>query len=491
MLEHIKRLIDERDWLTALDALEEPMQNDPLNPLCLFMLGQILLETEKQPLAYMVYTMLTTMEPKRPEIWINLGKAAGELHKYEEEESHFRKALRLAKQSNNEACIFIATQNLATSAVHRTNPDQAIHWANKALSIKENRQSRVDLGFAQLAKFNFKEGWANYNAGLGMQQYRDIKQYKDEPEWDGSDGKRLVLYGEQGLGDQIVFAECVKDVRRKAKSVILHVNPKLKNLFERSFILETHAFEDHRNWVDSANIDASASLTRAQEYLRDDIDRYPGVPYLFADPLRKLQWRAALDSLSDKPKVGIAWTGGKKHSQEEARSTTLENLLPILKEDVTWVSLEYKDRSDEIKAFEKEYGIKIHDFPYATQTDDYDDTAGLVAELDLVISVPTSVVHLAGALGVPCWCITHPHPHFMFGIEGKRMPYHGSVEIFRRTKSWEPLEEIRERLNEIRSNYSSRAGTRGVTSQSGGVDSYRGIEPRSVLEYRHLGGQRH
>jgi hypothetical protein len=452
------------------------------------MLGQVLLETEKQSLAYPIYKLLTQLDPKRPEIWINMGKAAGELHRYEEEEKYFKKALKFANEQGNEAVIFLATQNLATNAVHQTNPDKALYWGNRALAIKENNQSRIDIGFAQLLKYEFKEGWKNYNKGIGNQKFRDVRRYRDEPEWDGSDGKRLIIYEEQGLGDQIAFSECIKEIRRKAKSVILHVNPKLKNLFHRSFLLETHG-RDEIKWAESVNVDASASMAKIQEYYRDDIDKYIGKPFLIADTFQRIQWRALFDELGDKPKVGIAWTGGMHHTQQDARSTTLENLLPILTADVTWISLEYKNRSEEIAKFEKDHGIRIYDFPRATQTDDYDDTAGLVAELDLVISVPTSVVHLAGGLGVECWCITHPHPHFMFGIEGRRMPYHKSVEIFRRDKGWEPLEEIRGRLDEMRSGDTLRSWPRKDIRDGSSIRSNSGNGQGTIHEDRHIGCQ--
>ena len=110
-----------------------------MNPLALFMLGQVLLETEKQSLAYPIYKLLTQLEPKRPEIWINMGKAAGELHRYDEEEKFFKKALKFANEQGNESVIFLATRNLATNAVHQTNPDKALYWGKRALEIKENK----------------------------------------------------------------------------------------------------------------------------------------------------------------------------------------------------------------------------------------------------------------------------------------------------------------------------------------------------------------
>jgi len=126
-------------------------------------------------------------------------------------------------------------------------------------------------------------------------------------------------------------------------------------------------------------------------------------------------------------------------------------MKPILDLDADFISLEYKDRSDEIRQFTDKTGIVIHDYPWATQTKDYDDTAALVAELDLIVSVPTSVVHLAGALNRPCLCLVHDRPHFMFGLRGNKMPYYDSIELFRRNGDLEkPINQIKERILEQR-----------------------------------------
>jgi len=470
MLE-VKELVESGEFLEGLQKLEPYMKADPMNTMGLFLLGQIMLETDKQSIAYPLYKLVTQQEPKRPEAWINMGKAAGELHRYEEEEVFFKKALKLAKQQNNENCLHLATQNLGTCAVHSCNPDKAVYWAKKALALKDTRQSRIDIGYAYLSMQNFKEGWEYYNDGIGFQLNRDKRQYFDEPEWDGSPGKRLILYGEQGLGDQIAFAEAVRDVRKMSKSVTLHVTPKLPGLLARSLVLPTFSYGEDADQSWQSPVDASASIARIQQYVRDDIDKFTGKPFLIADPNRRIQWRALFDSMGDRLKVGIAWTGGSHLTQEVARSTSLENLLPILKSDVDWISLEYNDKSEEINAFTAKHGIKIHDYPWATRTKDYDDTAGLVAELDLVISIPTSVVHLAGGLGIPCWCMVHPHPHFMFGLQGEKMPLYKSVKLFRRAKDWDILDNVKGTLDEfiLRHHNSGGTGALRFTPTSGRV----------------------
>ena len=483
-IEYVKELINKRDFVSALQALDPIMSADPDDALALFCLSQIMLETDKQSIAYPILKHLVSISPSRPEVWINMGKAAGELHFYDEEEKCFKKALSLAKKQNNSLAEYIATQNLGTGAVHQVNPDKAIYWAKKALSIKESKQSKVDLGFSYLIKYDFENGWKNYNAGLGVQTNRDIVQYRDEPEWDGSKGKHIIVYGEQGLGDQIAFAGAIKDARKICKSITLHVNPKLVTLFRDSFVLDTHGFNNEGNypWLDSAKIDASVSMSRLQEYFRDDINKFDGNEYLLADTRKRIQWNALLKSLPDGLNVGIAWTGGVFTTNKQSRSTDLETLLPVLKtQGINWICLEYKDKSEEIEQFKKKHGIEIHDYSWATRTKDYGDTAALVAELDLVISVPTSVVHLAGGLGIPCWCIVHPYPHFMFGLTGNSMPYYNSVELFRRKGDWGPVvEEIRGRLDAMRRDNSGRAWTRRSTFTGSGIGQDSNAVERAV-----------
>ena len=115
----------------------------------------------------------------------------------------------------------------------------------------------------------------------------------------------------------------------------------------------------------------------------------------------------------------------------------LDELLPVLRQDATFVSLQYKDAVAEVDALEETHGIKVHHWAHATQTKDYDDTAALVAELDLVITVQQSAVHLAGALGVPTWVLLPKAPLWRYGISGETMPWYKSVKLYRyRGNAW-------------------------------------------------------
>jgi hypothetical protein len=147
---------------------------------------------------------------------------------------------------------------------------------------------------------------------------------------------------------------------------------------------------------------------------------------------KKLMYRGLIDSLSNKPKIGIAWTGGMVGSDGwRTRKLDLQQLSPLLHQDYTFVSLQYKDFKDDIESFKWETGIKIHDFPWGSMSSDYEDTAALVDALDAIVCVPTTAYHLAGALGKPAYVLVHEQPHWHEGLEGE-CPWWESVEFYRR-----------------------------------------------------------
>lgn len=183
-------------------------------------------------------------------------------------------------------------------------------------------------------------------------------------------------------------------------------------------------------------IDASCALGELGAYYRRADDQFPGTPYLVPDPDRQIMWRALFYKKrmeEQKPVIGISWTGGLSHTGAKLRSMTLEQLAPILRGfNAKWVSLQYKDASEEIAAFRKANpGVDLVQYPTATLTPDYDDTAAMVSELDLVISAQTAVVHLCGAIGQDCWVMLPKISQWRYGDSGSTTRWYNSVRLFR------------------------------------------------------------
>jgi tetratricopeptide (TPR) repeat protein len=436
-LEAARQLASEGNYQESMAIANDLLSEDFNNAIALFMVGYSLLKTERYGLAYNVFRMCSALQPERSEPWNNAGMCHQETWNLDDAERCFRKSLQL--EPDNVA----AMQNLALIYVNRCQPDEALKWVSRAEKHGEPSWEAVDnKALALLMKRQWRDGWECYRKTAGRHKQRQLRAYRapEEPMWEGQKGT-VVVYGTQGLGDEIGFASCIPDAMSKA-DVIVDCDHRLEGLFRRSFpearVYGTR-FKDV-NWT--ADVDYSVPVDCLPALFRNRDEDFPGDPYLKADPERRIQWRALFDTLR-KPVIGIAWTGGLNNTGKKKRSLKLEDLESILRScNATWVSLEYRDRSDEIQAFHEKTGIQIHHWKRAVQTDDYDDTAGLVAELDLVVSVTTAAVHLAGALGKECFCLAPNKPRWFYGLEGE-MPWYRSVKMFRQRSGWsEPIKEI-------------------------------------------------
>lgn len=188
------------------------------------------------------------------------------------------------------------------------------------------------------------------------------------------------------------------------------------------------------NWdKEDQEFDASISMGELGKLYRSDESRFPGTPYLTPCPERTAGWRGVF-AAKKKPVIGIAWSGGTWLNGAQNRFLPLDEWGPIFKAmDAHWVCLEYKDAS---KAIE---GTPVVQYPWATLTKDYDDTAALVAACDLVITMQTAVAHLAGALGVPVWTMVPANSQWRYGESTDSLPWYKSLRIFKARGSWGPV----------------------------------------------------
>lgn len=436
-IEEARRLSETGKYQESMALSNEILSENFDDSLALFIIGYCLLKTERYGLASNIFKRVAELMPGKAHPWNNAGMCYQETWDLDEAEKCFRKSLQLDPQD------YAAMQNLALIYVNRCLPDEALKWISRAEKItKTPSWEAVDnKALALLMKGEWKEGWACYRATAGRDKNRQLRFYKDpeEPMWKGERGK-VVVYGNQGLGDEIAFSSCIPDAMEKSE-VIIDCDHRLEGLFRRSFP-RAKVYGTRFKGVDwDEEIDYSVPNDCLPQMFRNSDAEFPGKPYLKADPERRLQWRSLFDTLK-KPVIGIAWTGGLKTTGKRKRSLQLDQLEPLLRSvDATWVSLEYRDRTDVIEAFTKRTGIQIHSWRRATQTDDYDDTAGLVAELDLVICATTAVVHLCGALGKEAWVLVPSKPRWFYRLEGDSMPWYRSVKLFRQ-KNNEPWDGV-------------------------------------------------
>jgi hypothetical protein len=236
-------------------------------------------------------------------------------------------------------------------------------------------------------------------------------------------------------------------------NIVLDCHPRLRDLFRNSFpglpIYGTRKTECNQlEWLKYHKLDAKVAIGTLAKFYRKSEDSFPKLPYLVANEKLKQKYAQKLDEMGGRLKIGFSWKGGIKTTNGNARYIPLDDWIDIFQLDADFISLQYnKDAGEEIKVFEDKHGIKLNHWDKTLA--DYDETAGLVANLDLIISVPQSVVHLAGALGTPTWQLAPYRAMWQVGVHGKNMPWYPFSENYWQGKDqqWKPvLIEVKERL---------------------------------------------
>lgn len=416
-------LDEDPDGAAKLAALA--LDENPDDAKALFVIAEVYSRAERFGVALNIYQRITQLRPDRPEPWNNVGMCYAGMGNNLKAREAFFKAYSIDKASH------MFTANIGMTYFSERDFKKAMEWCNKSIAAAPDSKSALNtLGLCNLSLGNWAQGWVQYANSIGG-KFRKLIRFQEEPQWSGEHGKSVVFYGEQGLGDEIMYASCIPDAEKVCKATILECDERLEGLFRRSFpgvVVHGTRRQTECAWIADAQIDASLPVGQLPQFFRTDPKHCPGRPYLVADPERRLQWRALLDSMGPKPKIGIAWSGGSKHNKPKERAIGLDAMRPLFAAlDADWISLQYKDPTEEIAAS----GLPIKHWRRACETNDYDDTAALVAELDMVIGVHTTAHHLAGALGVPGIVLVPSRTIWVYCLPDGSMPWYSSATLFK------------------------------------------------------------
>jgi len=345
-----------------------------------------------------------------------------------------------------ERCVGLAP---GTLGAHMNLGDAYLHCGRFAEAMERlrwvianepnNHIARWNYAHLQLADRDFERGWDNYEYRWHALEGGYATAYL--PPWRGEPlaGKSLLVLGEQGLGDQIMFASCYREVIERARECAIVCEPRLAALFRRSFP-EARVFASDavdQRVVRTADYEVQAgSLPGVFRRSESAFPRHSG--YLRADATRIAAWRQRLEELGGGVKVGLSWRGGSAKTRTRLRTIPIAQLAPLLGvEGCTFVSLQYGPCDDEIRDAVETLGVAIHHFPEVIP--DYDETAALVSALDIVVTVCTSIVHLSGALDRQVWVLVPSVPEWRYCFRDETLPWYPSARLFRQApgESWE------------------------------------------------------
>jgi tetratricopeptide (TPR) repeat protein len=416
---------------------------EPGNGPALRNLGIVLVELERHAEALDCADRALAADPAQAEALLIRGNALYYLARFEEALETYRRLSQLEGQAY-EALIKIG-RALAALGRHA----EALAALDEAVALRpEAPGACYERASVRLQTGDFDGGWRDFEARWRHEPYTagssgfvtpELRAQLDlTVEREGLAGRRVLLVAEQGIGDQVQFASMIPDLAEAAAAVTCVCDRRLVRLFSNSFAGVD--FPAPGTAISVADFDTVLAVGGLGRIFRKQAEDFPGRAFVAPRPQVSERWAQRLGPRRGL-RVGLSWRGGTPSTRTSERSLSLDALLPVLRTaDCEFVSLQYGDARAEVAEANARLGTDIRVFDPA-DIDDYEDLAGLIETLDVVVTVQTSVAHLAGALGKAC-CILLPHnPHWRYGTEGPAMPWYGSVELFRTTQAadWAPV----------------------------------------------------
>jgi tetratricopeptide (TPR) repeat protein len=352
------------------------------------------------------------LDPSHAPSWLNLGNACADLDDLETAERHCRTALRL------DASLTEAMVSLGYFLTAQGRLTDAIAACGSAIALRpDSVHAHWNMAVALLLAGDLPRGFAAYEWRKRHDRFRRDFISLPGPVWDGGNpsGRTILVHAEQGLGDTIQFARYLPLIAERGGRPVLACDKSLVPLFQGldgiQAVAKGQGLPPYDAWIDQMSLPLAFG-TR--------LDAIPAAnAYLHADPQRVVAWDAALPTGR---RVGLAWAGNKLHSNDRRRSIPAPALGPLLaRPGISFVNLQVGPAAREIP-----------ELPDLTpRLTDYAETAALIAALDLVVCVDTSVAHLAGALGKPAWVMLPHAPDWRWLLGRDDSPWYESLRLFR------------------------------------------------------------
>ena len=424
----------------AIKLLELALQIKPDDAATLNNYGVILTEVNRTNDSYEALDKATNIKPDYAEAYSNKGNALKLLEKYDDAVKAYSKAIQLkpnyAEAYNNRGVIYkeLSQMNLALKDL------------KKAISLKPDYpEANSTMGVTLLLTGNFSKGWEQYEwRWKDLSDPSVIRSFK-QPLWDGKKSlkdKSILLYSEQGLGDTIQFSRYILLIKALGAKVILETHKELLNIVGSidsniTIILmgQTLPHFDFQCPLLSLPLKFGTGLKNIPSPNR----------YIWADKRIVPKWKKKIGS-QKKPLIGLAWEGNPLHKNDYNRSILLAELIPHLPKKYEYIGLQKDIRESNLKTLKRSSMIDN----LIDNNVSMDDTAAIIENLDIVISVDTSVAHLSASMGKPTWILLPFVPDWRWLLNRNDSPWYKSVKLFRQEKrgNWELVfKDLNKKLN--------------------------------------------
>jgi tetratricopeptide (TPR) repeat protein len=403
----------------------KPDYADAYNNLGLALTGKGKLEE-----AIACYRQAIRLKADFAEAYNNLGNALRNKEQLDEAITAYRQAIRLKPdfaEAHSNLCLLAEMGQL----------DEAIAACRRAIVINPNfPEAHKNLSLILLVRGDFQQGWEEYEWRWKCKDFPPPRNFA-QPQWDGCplEGRTILLHTEQGLGDAIQFIRYLPLVEQRGGKIIIECQAVLQRLFQT---MAGGCQVVVRGQPLSA-FDLHCALLSLPRVFRTNLADIPNiVPYLHADAGDAGRWQHRLAEHSPFAKVGLGWAGNPRYDNDRNRSIKLARLAPLGQiPGARFFSLQKGEAAAEAKT--PPAGMELID--WTQELEDFADTAGLIENLDLVVTVDTAVAHLAGAMGKPTWVLLPFSPDWRWLLDREDSPWYPTMRLFRQPTrgAWGPV----------------------------------------------------
>ena len=447
----------------------------------LIALGNVHRTQKKNESARKYYEKALEIDPENLDVCNNLGVVLNAMGQYQLALACFDAVLESMPAHQS------ALTNRGDTFIGLRQVDKAAMDYQRALEIDhENMTARWGLAVAELMWGNYSKGWElhecrfAYAAQLGNSHYPRLHN----PSWQGESlrNKSILVWPEQGLGDQIMFVSCLADlIDLDAERVVVACEGRLEALFKRSYPdIEVVSMGDESQFSKIAkNVDYHTWLGSLPLYFRGSESKFVTNSYLLADQTDVERWRGRYRELPEEVTIGISWGGGKDPDASYRRSIDLQEWDAILGLRVNVVNLQYGQARNDASIAAKRSNVLIYDWDDVSAEADLDDFAAQVKALDMVVAVDNTLAHLAGALGVETFILLPYDAEWRWQVDRVDSPWYGNnVQLIRQTSqgAWDGvISDVSGRIeHDLKSRLPNVVG--GISESSQGMQTKRALE---------------
>jgi len=382
----------------AIKSCQQAIKIDPNFSGAYYNLGNSMVNVGQIKEALDCYNKAIKIKPNYPEAFLNMGNALRDMGELDSSLKFFKHAIKI-------------------------KPDYSDAYYNESL--------------VHLYKKNFKKGWSKYEWRLERREYTFDLQTSKKTRWKESKKGRVLLWPEQGIGDEVMFSSIITELYKKTDKLLVQADERLIPLFKRSFSKDIEFYSSIK-CIDENDYDYHIPYGSLPEYFRQTIESFENSSkgWLQASDLKTKDLRSKLLLEDNQNLIGISWHSTAKRTGLQKRSMSLNHLATSLySKNVRLISLQYGDVDNEIENLFAETGIKVIQVKDINNMNDIDDLAALISACDKVVSIDNSTAHLAGALGKDTQVILPYSCDWRWGDALEKSYWYSSLKLYRQSQN--------------------------------------------------------